>query len=283
VRERQSLERTYIWSSFRPADPLYFFSDIAKAGLFHRVYLPTDYEGLVQDRIERYLRFVGPGQPRARGTYAPIGYYPVRLSPRNARLFDLLGVRFFILRDGMQRLYIDPALDIERRWRLLMKREDGVMVYENPQAMPRAFVAARVEVVADPDAVLDRLSTADLREVAFVEEPLDGPPPGAASALPLEARIIEYGANRVLLEGSSPGGGLLVLTDQHFPGWKAYVDGSPAPIHRADYLFRGIVLPAGKHRVELVYRPMSVAIGAAGTALAALAIGVIAWSSPRNR
>jgi len=73
-----------------------------------------------------------------------------------------------------------------------------------------------------------------------------------------------------------PGGGLLVLTDQFYPGWTATIDGQPAPIHRADYLFRGVLLPAGSHRVEFLYWPASFRIGATVSALALVAIVLLA-------
>jgi uncharacterized membrane protein YfhO len=58
----------------------------------------------------------------------------------------------------------------------------------------------------------------------------------------------------------------------YFPGWLAYVDGAPTPIYRTDYLFRGIVVPAGQHTITFVYRPASVLVGAVISALALLVI-----------
>ena len=52
---------------------------------------------------------------------------------------------------------------------------------------------------------------------------------------------------------------LLVLTDVHYPGWKATVDGEPAQIERVDYLLRGVRVPAGSHRVEFSYEPLELA------------------------
>jgi uncharacterized membrane protein YfhO len=57
----------------------------------------------------------------------------------------------------------------------------------------------------------------------------------------------------------------------YFPGWHATVDGVETPIYRTNYLFRGIVVPAGQHTVMFVYRPVSALIGA-GISLVALAI-----------
>jgi uncharacterized membrane protein YfhO len=71
-----------------------------------------------------------------------------------------------------------------------------------------------------------------------------------------------------------------VLTDSWFPGWKATVDGKNAPIHRVDYLIRGVSVPAGAHTVEFRYQPLSwrigwiVSLAALLAIVAATAIGV---------
>jgi uncharacterized membrane protein YfhO len=47
------------------------------------------------------------------------------------------------------------------------------------------------------------------------------------------------------------------------------VDGAPVPIVRADYAFRGVALPAGRHEVRFRYAPAS-ALG--GLALAGIGV-----------
>jgi uncharacterized membrane protein YfhO len=75
-----------------------------------------------------------------------------------------------------------------------------------------------------------------------------------------------------------------VLTDVHYPGWKVTLDGEPADLHRVDYLLRGTTLPAGSHRVEFRYEPLSWRVGwiISLVALIALLAGV-ALSVRRRR
>ncbi len=62
----------------------------------------------------------------------------------------------------------------------------------------------------------------------------------------------------------------------YFPGWRAYLDGVEIPIYRTNYLFRGVVVPAGQHSLVYAYRPTSVLIGAAISLLAvAIAAGLL--------
>jgi uncharacterized membrane protein YfhO len=73
------------------------------------------------------------------------------------------------------------------------------------------------------------------------------------------------------------------LTDAHYPGWRALADSLETPIYRADLLFRAVYLPAGQHRVEFVYDPLSFKLGAAIslTALLGLVVGIAWWSKRR--
>jgi len=62
-----------------------------------------------------------------------------------------------------------------------------------------------------------------------------------------------------------------VFVDTFDPGWKATLDGAPAPLERANLAFRGVAAPAGAHRIAMAYRPASIPLGLAVSALAAAA------------
>jgi uncharacterized membrane protein YfhO len=59
----------------------------------------------------------------------------------------------------------------------------------------------------------------------------------------------------------SPAAAILVLSANHYPGWRAYLDGKSMGVVRVNYNQRGVVVPAGNHTVEFVYRPKSVFLG----------------------
>jgi hypothetical protein len=48
---------------------------------------------------------------------------------------------------------------------------------------------------------------------------------------------------------------ILRLAEKHDPNWKAMVDGKPATLLRADYIFQALYLPPGVHEVVLKYAP----------------------------
>jgi len=88
--------------------------------------------------------------------------------------------------------------------------------------------------------------------------------------------------NRLVLRATMACRGMVIASETYFPGWQAKVDGKPAEIHEVYGALRGVVVPAGEHRIEMRYRPASVRWGAAGTLcglVVALALGCFVVST----
>jgi hypothetical protein len=271
LRSRQGLERTYVSAGFQ-SPWLRFHSDLAKAGLNHGVWMTTDYEPLCDRRQDRWIRFLGvPDLPLS------VCYLVLPLTSATQPFLRLAGVRFYLVADQENR----PSPEVLAGWRPL-RHADGVSLYEDPHALPRAFVVGRVEVEPDPERVLERMRSADLAKIALVEEPLPEPLAASDAQEPGHATIVLYEPNRVAVRTASDAGGLLVLTDRWFPGWRARVDGRPVAILRTDYLYRGVAVPAGEHVVEFIYHPRSFLLGGLGSALGVLGV-VLAWGPWRSR
>lgn len=54
---------------------------------------------------------------------------------------------------------------------------------------------------------------------------------------------------------------VLVFADANYPGWRAFANGKPAYMETANFLFRGVEVPAGDSEIEMVYEPQSFRIG----------------------
>jgi hypothetical protein len=154
-----------------------------------------------------------------------------------------------------------------------------VRVYENMQAYPRAYFSGRVHAELDPRAVLERVTTPgfDGRREAVVES--DGVPPLAATAAAAWCKAIRSSPNELHVRTLTTEPRFLVVSEMYMPGWHADIDGTPATVYRTNYLFRGVVVPAGHHVVRFVYRPRSVMLGAAVSAVALIVVGVLLVSA----
>jgi hypothetical protein len=231
------------------------------------VYGLQDARGYSVLEIDSYLRFLD-----ATGEYPQpfLHFRTMYFSNFESRLVDLLNVRFVLSDRPLQH----P--------KLALRFERGLRVYENLAVLPRAFLVYRTRAV-DGRAAAERA----LRDPAFDpagEVILEGPAPVTGDPDPAAAvRIAEYGPNRVVAEVSTAAPAVLVLSDSWFPGWEATLDGAPVPLLRADLAFRGVAVPAGRHRVVFRYFPGSVRLGLALSGLAvAVAVGLLAWPARRR-
>jgi uncharacterized membrane protein YfhO len=98
--------------------------------------------------------------------------------------------------------------------------------------------------------------------------------------------VVSEDSDRVHLAVERDSPGYLVLGRTHFPGWKATVNGRPAPVLRANFAFCAIELDAGKSEIDFHYAPDSfrngLAISVACPVLGAL-LALAAWLWKRRR
>jgi len=92
-----------------------------------------------------------------------------------------------------------------------------------------------------------------------------------------QARVFpgEFSAHGAVLETVAEAPTMVVAAQAWYPCWKAYVDGQPARVWRANHAYQALQVPGGRHRVELVYRDPSFLSGLAisGLTLIACVIG----------
>lgn len=140
----------------------------------------------------------------------------------------------------------------------------GRRVYENLEVLPRFYLVGRVRPAANLEeaARMLREPSLDPREVAVVEGL-----PEVAGGAGGRVTVVWYRENGFQLEVETPRPAYLVTSETHYPGWKAWVDGQQAPLYYTNVAFRGLPVPAGRHRVVMRFEPAIVWVGAAVSAL----------------
>jgi hypothetical protein len=136
-------------------------------------------------------------------------------------------------------------------------------------ARPRAWAVGDARFVpADAEALSALLEPAfDPARSVVLAEP--GPQVEGGPRFESTVRVLRIGADRVGIDASLSGDGYVVLADAWDPGWAARVDGRDARVLRANFGFRAVAVPAGRHELELRYRPAGLAAGLALTTLTA--------------
>jgi len=222
-------------------------------GMMHRLCSLEGVQPNVPDRFRR-LYWALQGRPTTIQTTFYMLYPPRRMHETwDLRPFEMLGLRYLVqYRDNVPRRV--PGLKVG------VFEDDRFRIDELARPFPRAWLVHRVEVVPDADSALDRVLRLgpDLRRLAVLEREMVSPlcmlPPDANEPIP---EIVRYEANRVVIEAAPASDALLVLSDLHYPGWEATVDGERVPVIRVNYCMRGVALPAGAHSIEFRYRPAS--------------------------
>ena len=236
-----------------------------------------------RDRVELTgLAYHWPNLPLAQGLEHVFGHNPLRLkwfydatrvgdtvagadqrrfSPLfpsyRSPLADLFGLRFIATGIPVER--IDSSLrpgDLN-----FIARTKDTYIYENPRALPRAFVVTDWRVV-DFAALTDSgWPDIDARRTVLLERQPAGLPPASLSLAPINAvRIIRYANTEIVIDLDAPAGGVLVLNDVWHPWWRARIDGAATDILKANVLFRAVVVPAGAHTVRFTFHPFSGAL-----------------------
>lgn len=156
-------------------------------------------------------------------------------------------------------------------------RDGGFEVQRLPTALPRAYVVGQYHLATSPRAGLSYMARGFpmRREVVLEEAPVASIGPGGA------AEIVHYDNEEVAVALADSAGGILVLSDTYYPGWRAFVDGVERPILCANHVFRAVVVPAGAQEVVFSYKPDSFRYGLlVSVAAAALWLG-LAWGGRR--
>ncbi|MBN2392378.1 MAG: YfhO family protein, partial [Anaerolineae bacterium] len=172
--------------------------------------------------------------------------------------YHLLGAKYIVVPKGAQ-----PGGD--GIWPVFF--EDALVdIHLNTNALPRVWLIYHTLPVDTLEAAYAYIYAADF-EPAVTATVEQGPLLDTAGTGRIE--VLAYGPNRAsfYVETSEPA--LLVLSDLLYPGWHTTLDGESASLYATDGLFRGAIVPAGAHRVEMRYFPQSLrwGLGLMGMAL----------------
>ncbi len=171
---------------------------------------------------------------------------------------------------------------------LTLESNDDAQIYHYSETLPRASIYHDVRLAGSDAAAVATLRSSDFD--VFHTVVLKGATAATADAVHAgkgcrygSAAITNEDSKRTTISASLSCAGLLMLNDTWYPGWVARIDGTPAAIFQTDELFRGVVVPAGRHVVTFTYEPLSVTLGVVVSAVASLAIAGLAFAGSFRR
>lgn len=158
---------------------------------------------------------------------------------------------------------------------------EGWKVYRNKSVLPRLRTVHQTKIINELRDIKDITETAgwDYAGTVFLygEDPeLEQCP--ATDTL----HLLRRDTDRASFYAEMGCRGMAILADNNYPGWEVMVNGRPARMWDAYGAQRGVVLEAGRHVVEMRFRPGSVAVGLGLTLIGLLGAGMVLWLDRRQ-
>ena len=198
------------------------------------------------------------------------------------RIWSLLNVKYVIT---WRKSLSDMGMQSEVVAEAKVSDTETTYVHRLLRVSPRAALVSQVDTATPGEDALRRLSAPDFefaRQTVLESPQAIQPSSGAAGNIVL----ISQAPNASTWSVNANSQAVFVLSENFYPGWRSFVDGHEAQVLRADSVLLAVVVPSGEHRVEFVFDPISVKIGAGISALSLLvlaALGFAGLQSGRRR
>jgi len=167
--------------------------------------------------------------------------YDYHIEKGNAKVLNMLNTRYFISQGekGLQASYNPDALGA-----VWFVNSCKTVANSNEEIMAlHAFNPAK-------EVLVDQRFEDQLQELNIVSD--------STASITME----KYSPNAITYNYSVKSEQVAVFSEMYYqPGWNAYIDGKEAKHFRANYVLRGMRLPAGKHQVEFKFEPKGFFVG----------------------
>jgi Bacterial membrane protein YfhO len=218
----------------------------------------TGFEAGVPQALQRFILGLNEVYPDR------VSLLSERVLSTQDRRFDMLNAKYVIVTtSGPDYEMFSQHPD---RFSQIFKREK-VAVFQNKRALPRAFIIGVAGV---------RLVKGDTEQIEAVKHPTFDPLETVVmESLPEElsevrsgtefsgsVEIVDSDVNRYHFRVQASTPGVLVVSQNFYPGWKATVNGRSVSVFPADHALTGIALPEGHYDLHFAFQPSSFKLGA---------------------
>ena len=160
------------------------------------------------------------------------------------------------LEDINQVFQTTPTLNMLNAKYIIYSAEQPPLL--NPERAGNAWFIQNIQWVDDANQELDALNTIDPRTTAVIDKRFADVvnkntlvPDSTASI-----ELLEYKPNYLKYESNTSSDQIAIFSEVYYNnGWKAFIDGKPVEYFRADWVLRGMNVPAGKHSIEFKFEP----------------------------
>lgn len=135
----------------------------------------------------------------------------------------------------------------------------NVLVFKNRNCLPRVFSVSNIKPADSLGEVKKQFYLFEFnpRKTALTDKKAISKI-GQTRFKPGKVKIKKYEPDQVTIDAEFAGKGFVILSDQYYPGWKAFIDNKETPIYQTNGILRGIVIPPGHHMILFKYAPTNI-------------------------
>lgn len=203
--------------------------------------------------------------------------------PQHEKIVDFLSVAY--VASGKDRPSFPDPTQLPQRANAVTELtlvDPGPSAWKVRSSQQPLVAAGREPQFIDSQLTLNTLLSGDFdpRRIVYLPPDARGFLPTNAANAHITTRL--FAAHEILAEVETDAPTLVTVAQSFYHPWRAFVDGQPVKLWRANYAFQALAVPTGKHTVRLVYVDEKFRLGV-GISLAGLAIcGVLWWRGGRG-
>jgi hypothetical protein len=161
-------------------------------------------------------------------------------------LLDMLSTKYIIYPDSL------PYAFLLNKIKPVFTSYTGANIYQNLTAFPRAWFVDSLSVIPETEVRLQKMRDPyfNPRSLAIVESKIEG----VFKPDSCYAQETFFDMHNVKYEVATDKNAFLVLSEIYYPaGWKAFIDGKETVIYPTNHILRGVIIPPGKHTLEMKF------------------------------
>ena len=135
-------------------------------------------------------------------------------------------------------------------------------VRKNFNAMGNAWFVNDINIVSNADAEIEALNDLNVASTAIVDKRFSDQIIDSLDNSKANIVLTDYKPNYLKYSSNSTRDGVAIFSEIYYDkGWNAYLDGELTSHFRANYVLRGMKIPAGNHLIEFKFEPSTYLIG----------------------
>ena len=198
-----------------------------------RVYNATGGDPFQESKTSYYHKSIGGYHAAKMGIYDDLASYQMNSGNPNPAVLNMLNAKWIIVNEN-----------------------EKLVAKKNLNALGNAWFIKAINYVNGPVAEMKALTDLNTKDTAVVDESFKNIVGNYVAAdTNSNIKMTKFDNEAITYESNSNQANAAIFSEIFYKDWVAYIDGKRSDIFKANYVLRGLTIPAGKHVIEFKFEP----------------------------